>query len=206
MKEHGFKGVALRQVSRVKGINRVQFLQSLIDAIDRRMFTLGNASLHDYAQVISDLNILDPSAWPTDISESVTFSDKNIKRLASVFRVSDGEIHQKFREYVASGAKQSSAIAPLLKNVSLVPTNTAECERGFHATNLTLTALRSSLQVSIVANCRFVSCAGPPLPLFNTPDYAKAWMRRGRHAATETQALVCIVEIKSDISPIWKYL
>ena len=93
MKEHEFKGGALRQVLRVKRINRVQFLQSLIDAIDRRMFTLGNASLHDYAQVISDLNILDPSAWPTDISESVTFSDKNIKRLASVFRVSDGEIH-----------------------------------------------------------------------------------------------------------------
>ena len=96
---------------------------------------------------------------------------------------------------MASGAKQSSAVAPLLKNVSLVPTNTAKCERDFHAMSLTLTALRSSLQVSTVANCMFVYCAGPPLSLFNAPDYAEAWMRKGRHAPTETRALARSGEI-----------
>jgi hypothetical protein len=196
-----FRGVKVISSARgMQKIKREQFIQALIDSFDSRMFS--DKSL------LEDLQVLDERTWPSDVSASVTFADAAVERLNDRLFIGDPDLCRKFREYVSGGARDKSLIKSLLDAISLIPTNTAECERGFHAMNLLMDSLRTSLDVSTLTEQLFIYVTGPPLELFKPEAYVESWLRQGRNTAVEAFAMA---KKKADYSsayhfPLWQSL
>jgi hypothetical protein len=181
-----FEGVILTKNSKVKPINRNQFLQSLIDRINARLSSTANTTS---AQVISDLDILDCGKWPSE--PNVRYGEKEVKRLCKQFQLREGETQQTvngMRDFVQSGHQASppADLKPLLKTVNTLPVSTAECERGFSLMNIICTDHRNSLLVKNIANLMFINLNGPPLSLWQPQKYVESW-RKSHHRLAEDE-------------------
>ena len=158
--------------------------------------------------LVESLRVLDPATWPSDFPESPTFGDASVDRLNDSLGLRDPQLRRKFREYVSGGAKDGTLIENLSQAVALIPTNSAECERGFHAMNLLMTSLRSSLHIPTLSDQLFIYITGPPLELFKPKVYVESWIRRGRHTATDSNAMTRRTQdhTKEHLYPVWNAL
>ena len=194
-----FKGVPLiDDVRGVRKINRNQFLQSLINMLDERMFT--NAAHRGrvcsenktfYNTIVSNMKVLDKSNWcPEELSDP-RFADEKVEQLCNVFRVDEEAVVRSFREYVFAGGNQSNLgeVSQLLQAINLIPVQTAECERGFSAMNRILTPQRASMSIERLEDLLVLYTTGPPLAMFNPEPYVKTWLRKGGHHADDRNAV-----------------
>ena len=94
--------------------------------------------------------------------------------------------YRAFRSFVDSHGKTfEDHLRRLVSSVAVIPESTAECERGFSATNLLLTSRRSSLHVTTLSSLLFLKTAGPPLEQFQPLQYVKSWLAKVHHAASD---------------------
>ena len=72
-----------------------------------------------------------------------------------------------------------AALVPNLCRVALIglliPTSTADCERGFSALKRIKTPLRNRLSDSITNQLLFIAIEGPPLAEFDTDAACSSW-------------------------------
>ena len=69
-------------------------------------------------------------------------------------------------------------LQPLVNCTHVIPSSTAECERGFSHMNLIVSDTRSMLLVSHVSSLLFIKLHRPPLKSWNPTTYAKKWLRK----------------------------
>jgi len=84
--------------------------------------------------------------------------------------------YRAFRSFVDSHGKTfEDHLRRLVSSVAVIPESTAECERGFSATNLLLTSRRSSLHVTTLSSLLFLKTAGPSLLRLRNDLYCVEW-------------------------------
>lgn len=71
-----------------------------------------------------------------------------------------------------------------MKALNILPTSTADCERGFSDMNLTITDLRTSLNIENVSDLMFISINGPSVADFNPRPYVNIWLKDHRSAVS----------------------
>lgn len=189
--------VIMMSNSRIKRINRLQFLTSIVNNLERRCFrttashtkTTGiDHQIEDYSELLDELNILDSSTWPDKLD--ATFGSSSVKAMCRRFGFDEikMDILDGYRDYVDCGGRRApSKLRPLLDCVKTLPCSTAECERGFSAMNLIVTPSRTSLLLSHVSSLMFIRLNGPPLKQWNPQPYVKTWLLHHR-SAIDTQA------------------
>ncbi|XP_025411912.1 uncharacterized protein LOC112684554 [Sipha flava] len=79
---------------------------------------------------------------------------------------------------------ENSSRTDEIKSVTILPTSTADCERGFSDMNMTITDLRTSLNIENVSDLIFISTNGPSVADFNPRPYVKIWLKDHRSAVT----------------------
>ena len=91
-----------------------------------------------------------------------------------------------FRLFKAKGGRDPDDILVSLKSaIATIPVSTAECERAFSLTNTILTPKRNRMTFSNLSSLMFISIIGPPITQFQPRQYAKNWLKRGHHGATD---------------------
>jgi len=69
--------------------------------------------------------------------------------------------------------------------VDTLTVSTASCERAFSRMNTIRSRLRTKLTTAHISSLMFLAIEGPPQNNFERTPYVKAWLARGRHAATD---------------------
>ena len=129
--------------------------------------------------------VLSPNSWPESEEEKLFFGEKQVLRLAEIFHIDKREAVAEFRIYKNNSKNIGSTLSLLLQRVKLLPVSSAECERGFSCMNNNDTPVRNRLSVESLSALIFVKCNGPEPTHFNPKPYAEAWIKQGRHAATD---------------------
>jgi hypothetical protein len=80
-----------------------------------------------------------------------------------------------------------NALSSFMKALTVLPTSTADCERGFSDMNLTITDLRTSLNIENVSDLMFISTNSPSVADFNPRPYVKIWLKDHRLAVSALQ-------------------
>uniref|UniRef100_A0A3Q2PD66 HAT C-terminal dimerisation domain-containing protein n=1 Tax=Fundulus heteroclitus TaxID=8078 RepID=A0A3Q2PD66_FUNHE len=158
-----FGTVPLESNPKLISINPNQFLQSLINNIEKR-FSFEGEMLHD-------LRILDTSNWPS--KPTIRYGETEVKRLY----------------LVEDQSREPENLKPLITCMQTIPCSTAECERGFSLMNNICTDKRSSLMLSNISHLMMISINGPPVNLLEPRKYVTTWLRNHR-SATETRRQV----------------
>jgi hypothetical protein len=174
VKEGVHMGVQLTSNKRHFQINRQQFLDSLIESMSSRMNSNEN-------KLMAQIRLLNSDNWPTEIQPG--FGHEEIRALAHRLHLPPALTANAFDDYVENiGRRAPGEIQKVINRLQVVPSSTAECERGFSAMNLISTDCRSSLTVSHLSSLMFVKIQGPPLGVWNSTDYARSWLRNHRSA------------------------
>lgn len=135
----------------------------------------------DYANILSDLNVLEEYTWPID--PPVRFGEDSISRLCRRFRLPDTETVSSFRDFVDThGRKQDVPIKRLRSTIALIPISSADCERGFSLMNLIISDRRNRLLITRVSSLMFIHSHGPEMNAFNPLPYVRTWLRQHRSA------------------------
>ncbi|XP_060859875.1 uncharacterized protein LOC132937054, partial [Metopolophium dirhodum] len=80
--------------------------------------------------------------------------------------------------------RSRNVFSSCMKALNILPTSTADCERGFSDMNLTITDLRTRLNIENVSDLMFISINGPSVADFNPRPYIKIWLRDHRSAVS----------------------
>ncbi|KAL4104267.1 hypothetical protein QTP88_019576 [Uroleucon formosanum] len=80
--------------------------------------------------------------------------------------------------------RSRNVFSSFMKALNILPASTADCERGFSDMNLTITDLRTSLNIENVSDLMFISINGPSVADFNPRPYIKIWLRDHRSAVS----------------------
>ncbi|XP_050443891.1 uncharacterized protein LOC126847627 [Adelges cooleyi] len=161
------KGVKIT-ITNSGGINRLQFLQNLVDNMRQRLF-----KDHENSTMLEDLKVID-EVFKTETDDAR--GEDEVKRVACRFGLSEFESVIDFRT--------RNAYSSLIKTLNILPTTTADCERGFSDMNLTITDLRTRLTIENVSDLMFIFINGPPIADFNPRPYVKVWLREHRSAVS----------------------
>ncbi len=150
-KDHGtFKDVHLKSNPKIKSINTEEFLQSLIDSLQKR--------LPFEEDILKDLSILDTTRWPSE--PGIRYGEAEIRRLCARFNLCPDRAIRGQRDLIVSPQTESQNLQE--KNcMQTFPVSTAECERGFSLMNTILTNKRSVLLVSNVSNLMMINRVEP---------------------------------------------
>lgn len=196
-----FKGVVLSNHPKLVSINKGQFIQSIVDNLQKRLCDLDAMD----AQILADSQILDVQTWPQD--PEVRFGEKEIRRLCHRFHVDAQEAVEGMRDFVEDSSMVPDALKSLSNCLKTLPCSTAECERGFSLMNIISTDLRASLLVENIASLMFVNMNGPPLHLWKPEPYVKSWMQTHR-SATDNQSKkrqsCCSSELDKSRQILWE--
>lgn len=196
-KDHGtFKDVHLKSNPKIKSINTEEFLQSLIDSLQKR--------LPFEEDILKDLSILDTTRWPSE--PGIRYGEAEIRRLCARFNLCPDQAIRGLRDLIVSPQTESQNLKTLKNCMQTFPVSTAECERGFSLMNTILTNKRSVLLVSNVSNLMMINLNGPPISLFNPEKYVQSWARHHR-TANDPQSRQCkSVNITIDRKSVWNIL
>ncbi|XP_025198296.1 E3 SUMO-protein ligase KIAA1586-like, partial [Melanaphis sacchari] len=102
--------------------------------------------------------------------------EDEVKRVSRTLGFSEFESVVDFRS--------RNVFSSFMKALNILPTSTADCEQGFSDMNLTITDLRTSLNIENVSDLMFISINGPSVADFNPRPYIKIWLRDHRSAVS----------------------
>ena len=188
-----FGSVSLESNGKLTSINAKQFLQSLINNMEKR--------LSFESEMLLDLSILDTSNWPS--TPGIRYGESRVKRLCRRFNLCEDQAVNGMRDFLEHPHSEPESLKPLIRCMQTIPCSTAECERGFSLMNNVCTDKRSTLLLSNVSNLMMISINGPPVSLFEPRKYVTTWLRSHRSA---TQARRQSTPQMPEYKHIWKVL
>jgi len=151
-----FGSVPLESNAKLTSINAKQFLQSLINNMEKRLSFEG--------EMLHDLSVLDTGNWPS--TPGIRHGEAQVKRLCRRFNLCEEQAVNGMRDFLEHPDSEPESLKPLIRCMQTIPCSTAECERGFSLMNNVCTERRSTLLLSNVTNLMMISINGPPLRLF----------------------------------------
>lgn len=209
-----FGSVELTDNAKIVFINRQQFLRSLSNNISHRLFTTASSGRtnvqdeSDYAQLISQLNVLERGSWPSAQDMPPGFGEAEIAALCKRFRLQIASAISGFRDFVESSGDDSDTpddLKPLINCTKVIPCSTAECERGFSQMNLIITPIRTRLLIERVSALMFIKLHGPPMHQWNPTSYGTTWLRS--HRSAEDRRTRPATESRSEPpDPVWRFI
>uniref|UniRef100_A0A6Q2XAX7 HAT C-terminal dimerisation domain-containing protein n=1 Tax=Esox lucius TaxID=8010 RepID=A0A6Q2XAX7_ESOLU len=188
-----FKDTPGEKSKELTPINAKQFLQSLINNMEKR--------LSFESEMLHDLSILDISNWPS--TPGIRHGETQVKRLCRRFNICEEQAVNGMRDFLEHPDSEPESLKPLIRCMQTIPCSTAECERGFSLMNNVCTDKRSTLLLSNVSHLMMISINGPPVRLFEPRKYVTTWIRSHRSATQpRRQCTPQMLEYKN----IWKAL
>ena len=179
-----FKGVELKSFQSRSGynsFNRKQFLQGLIDNLQRRMIYLSEEIL------LNQIESLCPKKWPGGETVGPWIKGKkDVVALCERFKINTADIITSYREY-SSDPRTIPALVEerLLKGLlQVAPVSSAEAERGFSQMDLVCIKSRSGLSVAHLSSLMFIHMNGPPVQFWEAISSVKRWLER--HASANS--------------------
>jgi hypothetical protein len=214
-KEGKFKTSTLIANTKLVTINAKQFLTSLINNMNCRLFcttfsnnrSTGTSDVNrKYDELLKTFAVLDKDSWPLELIPG--YGEDEVQTMCHRFGLSAVKTVNAYRDYVDDiGRREPPDLKPLMNCMLVVPCSTAECERGFSHMNIIVSDKRNSLLVSHVSSLMFIKLHGPPLSIWKPRDYAAGWLRLHRSATdTQTRLVTHVSHVKSDIDTFWQYL
>ena len=188
-----FGSVSLESNSKLTPINAKQFLQSLINNMERRLSFEG--------EMLRDLSVLDTNTWP--LRPGIRHGELQVKRLCRRFSLCEEQAVNGMRDFLEHPDKEPESLIPLIRCMQTIPCSTAECERGFSLMNNVCTDKRSTLLLSNICHLMMISINGPPLSLFEPRQYITTWLKS--HCSA-TQAKRTCTPKNPPYKNIWKAL
>ncbi len=188
-----FGSVPLESNSKLTPINGKQFLQSLINNMEKRLSFEG--------EMLHDLSVLDTDNWPS--TPGIRHGEAQVKRLCRRFNLCEEQAVNGMRDFLEHPDSEPESLKPLIRCMQTFPCSTAECERGFSVMNNVCTDKRSTLLLANVSNLMMISINGPPVRLFEPRKYVTSWLRSHRSA---TQARRQCTPQMPEYKCIWKAL
>ncbi|KAL3053061.1 hypothetical protein OYC64_005565 [Pagothenia borchgrevinki] len=185
--------VPLESNAKLTPINAKQFLQSLINNLEKRLSFDG--------EMLHDLSVLDTGNWPS--TPGIRHGEAQVKRLCRRFNLGEEQAVNGMRDFLEHPDSEPESLKPLIQCMKTFPCSTAECERGFSLMNNICTDKRSTLLLSNVSNLMMISINGPPVTLFEPRKYVTTWLRSHRSA---TQARRQCTPQMPEYKHIWKAL
>ncbi|KAK1898678.1 E3 SUMO-protein ligase KIAA1586 [Dissostichus eleginoides] len=185
--------VPLESNAKLTPINAKQFLQSLINNLEKRLSFDG--------EMLHDLSVLDTGNWPS--TPGIRHGEAQVKRLCRRFNLGEEQAVNGMRDFLEHPDSEPESLKPLIQCMKTIPCSTAECERGFSLMNNICTDKRSTLLLSNVSNLMMISINGPPVTLFEPRKYVTTWLRSHRSA---TQAKRQCTPQMPEYKHIWKAL
>lgn len=189
-----FNNIPLTNNPKLKTINYGQLIRSVINNLNKRMFTTisshestsasADTNRQAYDSLLSDLKVLEPDHWPKDKDQSVRYGEVEIDNLCRRFKIelNKSKVINGLRDYIEDSSKIPKDLTPLLNCAKLIPCSSAEAERGFSLMNQIITDERSRLLTKHVSNIMFIKHHGPPVKEWHVELYAKTWLRKHRTA------------------------
>jgi hypothetical protein len=177
-----FKSVPITDGRSHKAIPKEQFLQALIDRLQQRLIVSA-----DNKALCDQINVLDSSNWPSDVSPPWLEGEILITELCKRFNLNISDVISQFREYMKS-SKVQGGIELLLQIELIIPISSAEAERGFSQMNLIVTDTRSRLLVSNVSDLMFIRLNGPPPSLWDPSSARKRWLNQRHRPADDNRS------------------
>ncbi len=171
-----FGSVPLESNAKLTPINAKQFLQSLINNLEKRLSFEG--------EMLNDLSVLDTGNWPS--APGIRHGEAQVKRLCRRFNLCEDQAVNGMRDFLEHPHSEPESLTPLLRCMQTILCSTAECERGFSLMNNICTDKRSTLLLSNVSNSMMISINGPPVSLFEPRKYVTTWLKNHR-SATQTR-------------------
>ncbi|KAI4810934.1 hypothetical protein KUCAC02_013861 [Chaenocephalus aceratus] len=185
--------VPLESNAKLTPINAKQFLQSLINNLEKRLSFDG--------EMLHDLSVLDTGNWPS--TPGIRHDEAQVKRLCRRFNLGEEQAVNGMRDFLEHPDSEPESLKPLIRCMQTIPCSTAECERGFSLMNNICTDKRSTLLLSNVSHLMMISINGPPVTLFEPRKYVTTWLRSHRSA---TQARRQCTPQMPEYKHIWKAL
>lgn len=177
-----FKGIELHS-NRNAYLSKSAFLQALIDNLESRLYDqVGFASHDQFSVLLQEMDVVDPSKWPTGTQSPWPHGENLLKSLCQRFKVEYCELREPFRDYVDDPNQIPAAITKLKAVLRTLPVSSADCERGFSSMNVICSDIRNRLDVHHIDNLIFISLVGPPVKHFCPEHYVKLWLQSHRSA------------------------
>ena len=167
-----FKSTQLKPNTKHVLINQRQFLTSLCNNLQQRLFTTTAADAGDgisnYTNRVSELAVLDSTYWPNELHP--TYGEKELSRLCHRFHLPYAQTRDAFCDFKDNGGtKIPMRLQPLINCANVIPCSTAECERGFSLMNIIMSPERSTLLITNVSALMYLKLHRPPVALWR-PD------------------------------------
>ena len=192
-----FNSIMLQENEKIRQINRNQFIQSLVNNMERRLASNADST----KSFLADTEIFDKNQWPNDVS--IRFGEVEIRRLSTRLMLDSDTSVRGMRAFV-DGENDPEDLRPLQIAISTIPFSSAQCERDFSLMNIICTDLRSNLLVSNISHLMMISINGPPLNRWQPRDYVKKWLLQHR-SASDTKSRKVSQSVTSE-KTVWKIL
>ncbi|GBL99743.1 hypothetical protein AVEN_249771-1 [Araneus ventricosus] len=195
--EGNFCGVPIKNNVKMLAINNQQLLSSIINNLERRLFTTRSSNgkarttpgpdrvshQEGYKILLSDLKVLDSNSWPSN--KSVRYGEPEIEKLCARFRLNVNKTKKNScRDYLENSSVVPKELIPLTNCSSLIPCSSSECERGFSSMNIIVTPTRTRLSTSNVSFLflMFIKLNGSNIRKWKPEPYIRTWFRKHRSA------------------------
>lgn len=117
--------VALKQNAKLISIHPRQFLQSIVNNLEKR--------LSFEHEIIKDLSILDQSIWPSN--PSIHHGEEQINRLCKRFNLCKEQALNVMQDLLEKPNSDPKDLKQLINCMKTFPVSTAECKRNFSVMN-----------------------------------------------------------------------
>ncbi|VVC36596.1 Hypothetical protein CINCED_3A004881 [Cinara cedri] len=129
LNDMSFKNIKLVKNSKLVNINHDQFLTSLVDNLNARLFDKEQDTL-----ILQDMQIMDTIEWPVDYN--INYGKDKINRLCKRFQLNKNDAINGLRKKIDDQNISFKNVMPELYNfINTFPCSTAEYERGFNLMN-----------------------------------------------------------------------
>ncbi|CAB4043134.1 Hypothetical predicted protein, partial [Paramuricea clavata] len=198
-----FKGVELKSFqSRTgyKSFNRKQFLQGLIDNLQRRMIVSSEKIL------LNQIESLCPEKWSRGEKIPWLKGEQDVISLCERFNINATGIVTSYREFFNDPRNIPSLVEErLLKGlIQIVPVSSAEAERGFSQMNLVCTKSSSSMSVSHLSSLMFISINGPPVQFWEASLAVQQWLEHHK-SAENNQTRKMKQTTEAELTPLQRF-
>ena len=197
-----FNGVDLND--RGKFLNKLSFLQALIDNLSQRLYSNVSMSSHEeFVSLLGEFDILDSKKWPSGLESPWVEGERKLESLCERFSLPYDQHKVALRDFIDDVDNVPQDILKFQAILNSLPVSSADCERGFSTMNIVCNDTRNRLTVEHISNLMFISLLGPPVKEFDPEPYVKEWLKTHR-SADDTRTRVTTAKKSMRYKKLWK--